>query len=94
MAKQYYPVGVPTYVELTSDLGTVPNTYFKNKNHFGFYYVDVIAPYHLSDNPLLLKRVGNVSIAATGNWSGWYFSEELEYAIRLGYQITPKSLSI
>jgi hypothetical protein len=55
MAKQYYPVGTPTYVELTSDLGFVSNTYFKNKNRFGFYYVDVIAPDHLGANPLLLK---------------------------------------
>jgi hypothetical protein len=90
MAKQYYPVGSPTYVELDSDLGQVKNTYFNNKNHFGFYFVDVFAPDFLSANPLLLKRVGNVSLAAVGNWSGWYPSPLLEYAIRLGYQITPR----
>lgn len=87
MAKQYYPVGTPSYVELSID-EAVHSSYFKNKNHFGFYYVDVIAPDHLGSNPLLLKKVGLVSIAGVGNWSGWYFSEELAYAITRGYIIT------
>jgi hypothetical protein len=56
---------------------------------FGFYYVDV----DCSNTPdrylgLLPYRDGKTLIFPTGKWRGWYFSEELKFAVEYGYNIT------
>lgn len=54
------------------------------ENNLGIYKVEVIAP-DLT-NPLLPHKVNNTSIYEQGNWTGWYFSEEMKHAMRFGYQ--------
>lgn len=51
---------------------------------FGFLRVKVNAPDNLHI-PLLQTQVNGTSLAALGSWTGWYFSEELKYALKLGY---------
>ena len=42
-------------------------------------------------NPILQRRLlteeGNRTIAGLGSWEGWLFSEEMENAIKNGYEI-------
>ena len=35
--------------------------------------------------PLLHTKIKDMSIAPVGTWTGWYFSEELKLALKLGY---------
>lgn len=70
------PVGAPMFVEGDLDL-TDPST-------FGFLRVKVTAPDNLY-MPLLQTQVNGTSLAALGSWEGWYFSEELKFALKLGY---------
>lgn len=61
------------------------------KELFGFFYCKVTTP---QDNPKLKylgllpyrNRRGSLSFPI-GSWEGWYFSEELNYAASLGYDI-------
>lgn len=56
-------------------------------NLFGFFYCTVKAPL---DNYLGLLPVREKSrglISPVGNWQGWYFSEEIKFAIENGYEI-------
>lgn len=66
----------------------------KLEGFFGFVYCDVIAPNEDTLKiPILPRRVieNNLSSTVTGRgeWSGWYFSEELKYAETCGYIIKP-----
>lgn len=70
------PVGAPTFVEGHLDL-TDPAT-------FGFLRVKVTAPDNLY-LPLLQTSLNGTSLAPLGTWEGWYFSEELKFALNLGY---------
>lgn len=73
------PIGIPKYFEGERDLSEL----------FGFVYVDIIAPDHLKV-PVLLTKIKGKTIAPVGEWSGWYFTEELKFAQSLGYKITVK----
>ena len=54
-------------------------------NFFGFYYCSIIT----KDNYLGLLPVRSKQgiIMPNGEWSGWYFSEELKFAAEHGYDI-------
>lgn len=65
------------------------------KNIFGIVQVHVTCPESIK-LPILLHRytcfscpiTGEVAtICPVGKWTGWYFSEELKYAVELGYSI-------
>lgn len=77
------PVGSPTFFQ--GDIMEI------NKEAFGFFNVDIIAPHDLQV-PLLQTKVrtkngGVRTIAGLGSWTGMYFSEELKKAKSIGYKI-------
>ena len=60
-------------------------------NPFGFFFVNIKTPDNL-DIPILQTRIktknnGIRTVSALGEWSGWYFSEEIFNAIKYGYKI-------
>jgi hypothetical protein len=76
MANNDFPIGEPI---LSFDKGL--------DNYFGFIYCKIITPKYL-DKPVLPFRGDDGTIYyPLGNWFGMYFSEELKYAITLGYKI-------
>jgi hypothetical protein len=82
MFEKLMPVGNPSYFE-----GDILS--FNNKP-FGIFEVEIIAPENLNVPILQLKykteKSGTRTIAPLGNWSGWYFSEELYNAEKYGYK--------
>jgi len=75
------PVGKPTY--FSGDIFLV------NKNPFGFFKVNVKAPLHLKIGilPTKIKTwYGIRTVFPVGNWTGWYFSEEIKFAMKYGYK--------
>ena len=59
-------------------------------NYFGIVYVEVdtsgLDPKYLN-YPLLPHKIGDRMYNPLGNWTGWYFSEEVKLAISYGYAI-------
>jgi hypothetical protein len=60
-----------------------------NSDAFGFFNVKIITPKNLK-TPILQTRIktpkgGIMTVAPLGEWTGWYFSEELKNAISYGY---------
>lgn len=89
MQKHYFPVGQAKYFNKPS----AGEGLFKDLNNiFGIVQVHVTCPKDMK-LPILLHRykdpaTGTVStICPVGKWTGWYFTEELKYAVTLGYQI-------
>ena len=80
MEKNLFPVGKP----VKFDKAIYP--YNNIENVFGFVLAKVTCPDSINI-PILLHRVGDKIIAGTGTWTDWYFSEELKYAITLGYKV-------
>lgn len=56
------------------------------ENIFGFCYAKVSCPKDLYLPSLPYKKDGKLYFPS-GNFEGWYFSEELKYAKSLGYKI-------
>lgn len=57
----------------------------------GFFYVNVEAPLDLKNPILQVKQLIDgklMTISPVGKFSGWFFSKELDNAIKLGYKIT------
>lgn len=80
MKKGFYPTGAPTHVyNPTESLHEM----------FGFIHVEVTCPITIKV-PILMIKLNGRTIAGTGTWTGWYFSEELKYAEGLGYRIKIK----
>ena len=42
----------------------------------------------LIKNPIIPVKYSERTIFPEGNWTGWYYSEELKNAVRLGYKYT------
>ena len=57
-----------------------------DKNIFGFFKAEIIAPDDLNIPVLPIKYKGN-TLCTLGNWTDWYFSEELREALKYGYKI-------
>jgi hypothetical protein len=80
MKNCFMPVGYPTYFE--------GNILKYEKEPFGFFEVEIQAPEDLK-NPLLQVRIdtknGKRTIAPLGNWTGFYFSEEIYNTMKMGY---------
>jgi len=53
---------------------------------FGVVYAEIETPLDLPV-PILLTKIGNKTVAGLGSWSGWYFTEELKFAIEQGYKV-------
>ena len=82
MKLQLMPVGVPTFFK--GDITTV------DRKAFGFFYCKIIAPDDIL-HPILqthVKTKGGIrTIAPIGTWEDMLFSEEMNNAIKWGYQI-------
>ena len=81
MLKNKLPVGNPTY--FSGDITKL------NKNAFGFFYCNIIAPDNLK-HPIIQTHIktseGIRTIAPLGTWSDMLFSEEMYNAIKFGYK--------
>ena|ERR1700689_2177878 len=81
MREYPYPVGNPIYFE-----GNILKT---ENNPFGFFYVNIQIPLDLK-HPILQihhKTEGGMrTVSPLGNFSGWFFSEELYNAVKFGYK--------
>ena len=81
MANNPMPVGKPNYFQ-----GDIRK--FK-ADAFGFFFCNIIVPGNL-EHPILQTHVNTNSgvrtIAATGSYSDWIFSEEMYNAMKLGYR--------
>jgi len=56
------------------------------ENLFGFFYCKIETTNHYLG--LLPRRDKGTLLMPNGNWTGWYFSEELKFAAKHGYKIT------
>lgn len=84
MLKNYYPVEHGIFIDV--------NKYLEDKEdiQIGFYEVDVVTPtLKKMPIPFLVHRDNKLGglLSPLGNFSGVYFSEELKYAVSLGYKI-------
>ena len=70
------PIGNPTIVYGHVNLD----------NFFGFLTVEIRAPNNLK-YPFLPFKLKDQTIFPLGTFTGLYFSEELKFAIKLGYKI-------
>jgi len=77
MKNNDFPIGMP---KILISIGP----YFNIDNFFGFLEVEVIAPENLN-RPFLVHKQGELLLAPVGKWEGVYFSEEIKYALTLGY---------
>ena len=81
MQERLMPVGNPTYFN--------GNIRLIDPNAFGFFYCEVIAPDNIK-HPILQTHVktnkGIRTIAPIGTWEDMLFSEEMDNAIKYGYQ--------
>jgi DNA polymerase family B len=82
MQSQLMPIGNPTYFN-----GNILDI---DKDVFGFFYCEIIAPDNIK-HPILQTRVKingvNKTIAPIGSWEDMLFSEEMKNAIKHGYKI-------
>lgn len=83
------PVEKPIYFE-GDILKTISSLYpIEIEKPFGVFEVEIEAPSNLKI-PILQKRIklnkGYRTISPTGNWSGYYFSDELYNAAKYGYK--------
>jgi DNA polymerase type B, organellar and viral len=77
------PVGIPTLVNLT-----IPE--FLENHFFGFLEVTVEAPLFNTDAGyigLLPSKIRGRVLCPGGIFTGWYFSEELRFALKHGYRL-------
>ncbi len=74
------PIGIPSHGNKFTD------TNFNINEFFGFIYVKVKCPKDLYIPFLTVMHDDLGLISATGEWKGVYFSEEIKYALTLGYQ--------
>ena len=70
------PIGLPAYIKGDINLDTF----------YGFQYVKVTSPNDMKI-PFLPRKIEGKQLVALGCWEGWYYSEELKHAVKLGYII-------
>lgn len=87
MKENDFPIGNPAQVEF--------NYFYLNDNEesnklFGHFYCDITAPEDLKYPILQIHYKGENgirTISPVGNFSGWFFSEELKNSLKFGYKI-------
>jgi hypothetical protein len=81
MANKPMPIGKPIVFD-----GNIRQI---ESDAFGFFYCKITSPKFL-EHPILQKSIKTVNglrtIAGLGTWEGWIFSEEMDNAIKFGYQ--------
>jgi DNA polymerase type B, organellar and viral len=72
MANTPMPVGIPKYFK--GDIRVI------NPDAFGYFYCEITSPVDIA-HPILQRRIktseGIRTIAGTGSWTGWVYSEEM-----------------
>jgi len=85
MSKNDFPIGDPTYIEIGSNKNLEDNLQL-----FGHFYAKVTAPKDIL-HPILQihynTKNGIRTVYPIGTFSGWFFSEELKFALNFGYKI-------
>ena len=75
------PIGQPTFIDGI-------NINLNDPNIFGFYNCEVTTPNNSDDfTPVLPFKSNGKVITPIGTWTGWYFTEELRAAVKLGYNV-------
>nr|YP_009690257.1 DNA polymerase family B [Porodaedalea pini]QEG57037.1 DNA polymerase family B [Porodaedalea pini] len=77
-----YPTNFVAYFK--GDVSNMPEYNKMYKDCVGFYKVKVTSPKDIT-HPLLPVKINNSSVYAEGTWTGWYYSEELNNAVKYGY---------
>jgi len=81
MANNNMPIGKPIAFD-----GDIRNN---DPNAYGFFLCKITSPEYLA-HPILQRRIktpnGLRTIAGLGSWEGWIYSEEMDNAIKYGYQ--------
>ena len=71
-------------------VGLPKNVYKEMKDFFGIDYYNIIAPKGMNVPFLPFRQQNNDNstsqVFPIGQWSGWYFSEEIKYARQQGYK--------
>jgi DNA polymerase type B, organellar and viral len=86
-----YPYVMGNFPSPVGNISKFRGDIFKyEENPFGFFYVNVKTPDYLHI-PILQTRVrvkqsGERTVSPLGEWSGWYFSEEINNAKKYGYK--------
>lgn len=94
MKQNEMPIGNPIYFEGDINLIKEDTGYNLIKKPFGFFEVKVTAPDYYKDKPMkipiLQTRIktknGLRTVAPLGTWTGIYFSEEINNALKYGYK--------
>ncbi|HNF29018.1 MAG TPA: DNA polymerase, partial [Chitinophagaceae bacterium] len=81
MSNNVFPGEISSFFEINP----IGNTSFDINTFFGFIEVEVFAPENLMKPFLVYKDKDKGLIAPLGTWTGVYFSEEIKYALKLGY---------
>lgn len=67
------------------DISQMEEYYELFKDNLGVFKVNVTTPMGLA-NPILPHKINNSTIFGEGSWTGWYYSEEINNAVKLGYK--------
>jgi DNA polymerase type B, organellar and viral len=79
-----YPIGDPSYIEIPLERSDLT----LNLSLFGFFYSEIEAPNNLSHPIIQIHHpINKRTVSPLGNFSGWFFSEELKNALNFGYKI-------
>ena len=70
------PIGIPKLVKGFIELD----------KFFGFLFVEIITPNDFKI-PFLPFKSDDGLLVPLSTWRGWYFSEEIKYAVSLGYKV-------
>jgi hypothetical protein len=78
MANTPMPIGRPVVFE--------GNIRAVESNAFGIFYCNIESPQNIN-HPILQRRIkGSGTVAGLGSWSGWINSNEMDNAMKYGYQ--------
>ena len=87
MKNNKYPINLLAHFK--GDITTKPEfvSLYENTENVGFYKVKLEAP--SIEHPIIpRKEINGRSVYQEGDWTGWYYSEELKNASKLGYKYT------
>ena len=89
MSNYAYPGEIIDKFKIVDDIKSIKDTnqdlFFDINNFFGFIKVEVKCPENLNKPFLTYNHPEFGLITPVGSWTAVYFSEELKYAIKLGY---------
>jgi hypothetical protein len=79
-----YPYIMKTCQMPVGDFSIIKNNFLSIDNYFGFIYCTVYVNQNIDIPPLLLKIGKRDNLQATGYITGYWFSEEIKFAVSIG----------